>query len=253
MSFRSVIRAPEGKILISFDYCQVEVRILAQLSEDPNLCKMVHDGCIYRNVAARLFGIDVKDVTSSQRKIAKVTLLAFIYGQGKHAMMQKINEGAPDTQFTFQQAKKIQKWFKDKYPGISQFQKKCVHNCRKKGFVRSVAGRIRIFNRNDDENKLKRTAINSVIQGSASDILKESLLKIEHDRWLSKRSKIILQTHDEIVCITKKYDCKLVAKKIKQLMEGAASNCFSTAQHQVYFPVKVCFGYDYGQMMEKDV
>ncbi|MBK7143620.1 MAG: hypothetical protein IPH75_16295 [bacterium] len=214
-----IARDKEYKIL-SADYSQIELRILAHYTEDPNLVDAFLKGQdIHARTAAAVFGIDLNEVTSTQRRIAKTTNFAIIYGVTAFGLSQQ-------TDLTPQESQKfIDKYF-EQYPGIREYIDDTIAYARKTGYVTTLYNRRRYLPEINDSNRnirqfAERTAINTPIQGTAADIIKVAMLKI-HKALAGKKSKMILQVHDELVFDVHDSELEKVQKIVIDGMQNAA-------------------------------
>jgi DNA polymerase-1 len=191
--------APEGKSLLSCDYSQIELRVLAHVSNDENLKDaFYHDVDIHRRTASRIFRIPEEDITSEMRRKAKVVNFGIIYGMSPFGLAQELNikpeEGGViiDTYF-------------NTYPEVKEWIDSIIDQTEERGYTETLMGRKRTIpelqskNRNTREFG-KRIAINTPIQGSAADIIKKAMIDIDEElRKGSIDAKMILQIHDELL------------------------------------------------------
>lgn len=197
---RSAIRpGPDGWLLMAADYSQIELRVLAHFSEDENLCRAFADGQdIHSLVAAEVHGVPLAEVTREMRRRAKAVNFGVVYGQSAFGLAQAldIDKG--------QAAVFIDAYFA-KYPGVEAFILKTLADCARQGYVTTILGRRRAIQgvRPDagrQRNLPERTAINTVIQGSAADLIKLAMLAISKRMTReSFRAKLLLQIHDELL------------------------------------------------------
>ncbi len=194
---RAFVARDKDHCLLTADYSQIELRILAHYTEDPGLVDAFMKGeDIHARTAAAVFGVDIKDVTSAQRRIAKTTNFAIIYGVTAYGLSQQTNLSAHEAQ------QFIDKYFKQ-YPGIKKYIDDTIEFARKNGYVTTLFNRRRYLPEINDANRnvrqfAERTAINTPIQGTAADIIKVAMLNI-HKSLEGMRSKMVLQVHDELV------------------------------------------------------
>ena len=196
---RSAFVAPPGGVLLSADYSQVELRVLAHLCEDETLIDAFErDEDIHRTVAAEVFGVPAADVTPEQRSRAKTVNFGIIYGQTAFGLSVtlRIPRG---------EAAEFIERYRRRFRRIDDFLKACVRHAREHGYVQTILGRRRrvtdIDARNPQRRALaERLAINSVVQGSAADIIKRAMLRIDDRvRREGRPSRMLLQIHDELV------------------------------------------------------
>ena len=208
-------------IILAADYSQVELRIMAHLSEDPNLVKAFReDADIHTHTAATVFSVEQKDVTSDMRRTAKVINFGIMYGAGSHRISQELN-------ISYGDAGAIIKAYFERYTGVKEYIDQTISLCKEKGYVSTIYGRKRPIQDINSENRnlqeaAKRAAINMPVQGTAADIIKIAMIQI-HD-WMIKnkiRSKMILQVHDELVFEVHPDEVEVLKKNVKRIMESA--------------------------------
>ena len=196
---KAFIPRSEGRILVSADYSQIELRVVAAISGDPNMCEAFKQGKdIHTATAAKVYGIPETEVTKEQRYKAKSVNFGIIYGQGAFGLAE--NLGISRTE-----AKEIIDNYKKEFPNIQQYMDQQINKAKEQGFVETLMGRKRWLRDINSSNFTvrgfaERNAINSPIQGSAADMIKLAMIKIHHamkqKHW---ESKMILQVHDELV------------------------------------------------------
>lgn len=186
-------------VLMAADYSQVELRIMAAMSGDENMLKAFRDKeDIHRATAARVFGVAPEDVTSDQRSGAKTVNFGIIYGISAFGLSQRMGISRTES-------KQIIEAYFSEYSGIKAYMDQCIEVAREKGYVETYFGRRRylpdIQSRNATTRGFaERNAINSPIQGTAADVIKIAMLKVQKALKAGKfRSKMILQVHDELV------------------------------------------------------
>jgi len=186
-------------LLLSADYSQVELRILAHFSNDPILVAAFEKGeDIHRSVAAQLYGARPEDVTPDLRRLAKAVNFGIIYGQTSFGLSREL--GIP-----VEEAAAIIQGYFERHPGVRAFIDLTIARARDDGFVRTILGRRRpIRDLNSRNQRLRaiaeRTAVNSVVQGSAADLIKVAMNNIHTDiLQRESRARILLQIHDELV------------------------------------------------------
>lgn len=235
------VRQEEGKLirkafvasydyLISFDYSQIELRILAHMAKVHSLIDaFLQDKDIHTHTAALVFKVKDEDVTSDMRRQAKAVNFGIIYGMGEFRLSKQIGVSLKEAR-TF-----IQRYFEE-YPEIKAFMENIVEECKKTGYVSTVLNRKRYIPTINDKNfvvreQAKRFAMNSPIQGSGADILKLAMIKV--DKVMKERhlkSKMILQVHDELI-----FD--VVKDELDEMMEIVQSEMENAFQMDV--PLKV--------------
>jgi len=208
------IRTPEGERirqafvagepgwkLVCADYSQIELRMLAHFSRDEALCEAFSQGVdIHTAVAAQVFGVPLEAVDSNQRRIAKAVNFGVIYGQSPFGLAETINISQDEA------AKFIDDYFA-KYAGVDRFMTEVLLECRRTHFAKTILGRRREITgvRSAEElgrqrNMAERTAINTVIQGSAADLIKKAMIDIHQLLpTLPFPARMLLQIHDELV------------------------------------------------------
>lgn len=219
-----------GCVLVTLDYEQIELRILAHLCGDlalvSSLSRDSHDagGDIHRNIAAVIFKrASIGEVTKEERTQAKRAVFGVLYGMGPRALAQQINE-------SYEFAAQIMSNFKASFPQIDRYISRVVAQCRQDSFIRTIAGRIRHLPDINDSNSTKRSlaerqAFNTVIQGSAADVVKKAMNVVYNDvlKSFSGRVRLHCQIHDELVFSIPK---ELVDDVIPRIM-AAMTGCMS--------------------------
>lgn len=189
----------EGHLLLSADYSQIELRVMASLSGDPAMTEAFRAGLdIHSATAARVYGVGLDDVDSEMRRTAKMVNFGIIYGISAFGLSQRL--GIPRGEA----AEIIEEYLKQ-YAGVKAFMENTVELAKKTGFVETLSGRRRYLPRIADRNAMvrnaaERTAINTPIQGTAADMIKLAMVKVDkalEDRELATR--MVLQVHDELV------------------------------------------------------
>lgn len=196
---KAFIPRDKDHILISADYSQIELRIVAAISGDQNMCDAFRKGTdIHTSTAARVFGVDEKDVTKEMRYKAKSVNFGIIYGQGAFGLAD--NLGISRTE-----AKEIIDNYKKQFPGIQQYMDSTINFARETGYVETLMGRKRWLRDINSANFTvrgfaERNAINSPIQGTAADMIKLAMKRVfDAMQRAGMKSKMILQVHDELV------------------------------------------------------
>lgn len=207
--------------LMSADYSQIELRIIAALANDPNMIQAFKDKQdIHRATAAKVFHVDLEEVTKDQRSAAKAVNFGIIYGQSAFGLSQ--NLGISRTE-----AKQIIDAYFSQYSTIKTYMDNAVKNARELGYVETIMQRRRYLADINSANAVvrgfaERNAVNAPIQGSAADIVKLAMVAV--DRAMTKqqvKSKMILQVHDELVFDVHKDEIDLMKSLVKEAMEGA--------------------------------
>lgn len=218
---RKFFIADEGCTLLSADYSQIELRVLAHLSKDPTLVNaFMTDVDVHRLTASQVFGVDVSEVTSSQRSHAKEVNFGIVYGMGDFGLSESLS-------ITRKEAKSyIEGYFKT-YPQVQIFMNDIIEHCKQDGYVSTVLGRKRAVPEIDHKNfqlrsAAERIARNTPIQGSAADIIKLAMIKV-HDALVRGgfKSKMILQVHDELILNVPLEELDAVTALLQEAMESA--------------------------------
>ena len=210
-----------GRILITADYSQIELRVLAHLSEDKGLREAFNtDQDIHTFVAAQLEGIEQDQVTREQRSRAKAVNFGIIYGQGAFGLARGLG-------ITRAEAAKFIDEYKERYPGITGFMETCVSEAEKNGFVTTMLGRRRTISEIHSNNRNlralgERLAINTVVQGSAADMIKRAMVNL-HERIDREEldMRLLIQVHDELVLDAPLEKVEEYSEIVRQEMAGA--------------------------------
>ena len=219
---QAFIAAPGCKI-VAADYSQIELRIMAHLSEDPSLLAAFAAGQdIHRATAAEVFGTDTESVTVDQRRSAKAINFGLIYGMSAFGLARQLNIGRK------QAADYIELYFQ-RYPGVQHYMNNIRHSAAEFGYVETYFGRRLYLPEISSSNGMRRqaaerTAINAPMQGTAADIIKLAMISV--DDWLQNSdldSVIIMQVHDELVLEVPEQELEMVSAGLAQRMEQATS------------------------------
>jgi DNA polymerase-1 len=219
---REAFVAEQGNVLVAADYSQIELRIMAHLSQDEGLLSAFAQGeDVHRATAAEVFGVTPDEVSSDQRRHAKAINFGLIYGMSAYGLAQQLKIERTAAQ------EYINVYFA-RYPGVMQFMEKTREIAREIGYVETVYGRRLYLPDIKSSNHLRRqyaerTAINAPMQGTAADIIKMAMLAI--DDWLLKEAadvRMIMQVHDELVFETPADRATAVVGRVRELMSGAA-------------------------------
>ncbi|MDP2387035.1 MAG: DNA polymerase I [Bacteroidota bacterium] len=228
------IRTPRGReirkafiprdkdyILLSADYSQIELRIVAAMSGDPNMCEAFNLGKdIHTATAAKVYGIEESEVTKEMRYKAKSVNFGIIYGQGAFGLAENLNISRGEAK------ELIENYFKE-YGSIKQYMDDSVNFAREHGYVKTLMGRKRYLRDILSANAVvrgfaERNAINAPIQGSAADMIKIAMINIHKDlKPMGLRSKMILQVHDELVFDVHKEELSIIQPIIEKRMKTA--------------------------------
>lgn len=215
----------DGWQILAADYSQIELRVLAHFSGDEELCSAFsRDEDVHTRVAAQVHDVPLEAVTSEMRRRAKAVNFGVIYGQSPFGLAKSLNIEQAEA------AKFIHAYF-DRYQGVERFLQKVLQECQRDGYVSTILGRRRsvrgIRNTTGRQRNLpERTAINTVIQGSAADIIKLAMINI-HRRFQREQlsAQLILQIHDELVFEAPAEEIKDLAKIIADEMAGVMPLC----------------------------
>lgn len=189
----------EGHIFFSADYSQIELRLMAHLSKDKSMIgDFLSGNDIHAATAAKIFGVDISDVTREMRSSAKTANFGIIYGISAFGLSERLTIGRKE-------AKELIDGYFNSYPGVKTYMDESINKARNVGYVTTMFGRKRYLNDIHSRNQVvrgnaERNAINAPIQGSAADIIKIAMVKI-HGRMKTEKfiSKMILQVHDELI------------------------------------------------------
>ena len=219
---RKVFLPEEGHLFVDSDYSQIELRVLAHLSDDEKLIEAFKNGQdIHRSTASLVFDTPFDEVTDIQRRNAKAVNFGIVYGISAFGLANDLNIGRKEAQAY------IDSYF-EKYPKIKAFLDKTVSEAKEKGYIKTMFGRIRPIPELSSSNFMQRqfgerVAMNSPIQGTAADIIKIAMIRV-HDRLLKEnlKSKLILQVHDELLIETAEDEKKYVIELLEEEMHKAA-------------------------------
>ena len=220
---RSAFTAPEGKVLVSADYAQIELVILAHLSGDENMCRAFTQGTdVHKATAALIFGVEPENVTQEMRRTAKIINFGVIYGMSAFRLANDL--GISRTKA----AEFIENYF-NTYSSINTFITETIRKAEEKGYVETLFGRKRPIAGINSKNRLEksgaeRIAVNTPVQGSAADIVKKAMLDV--DEALSKEkngARLLLQVHDELIleCPDNPETIEKTIALVKDKMENA--------------------------------
>ena len=210
-------------MIVSADYSQIELRIMAHISGDANMLRAFADGIdIHRATAAEIFGVAAADVSSEQRRYAKVINFGLIYGMSAFGLASNLGiERAAAQNY-------IDKYFA-RFSGVAQYMADTRAQAKARGYVETVFGRRlwlpEINSPNGPRRQgAERAAINAPMQGTAADLIKLSMIAVQD--WLERerlRSKMIMQVHDELVLEVPESELAVLRQKLPALMAGVAS------------------------------
>ncbi|REL31396.1 DNA polymerase I [Thalassotalea euphylliae] len=220
---RQAFIAPQGYKIVAIDYSQIELRIMAHLSDDPGLVKAFSEGKdVHSATAAEIFAVDVESVTSDMRRSAKAINFGLIYGMSAFGLAKQIGVGRNQAQDY------MNKYF-ERYPNVMQYMEDTRQQASEKGYVETLFGR-RLYlpdikARNQARKKAaERAAINAPMQGTAADIIKKAMLAV--DQWIATQPadvvKMTMQVHDELIFEIKESELAQVTAKLVEIMNAAA-------------------------------
>jgi DNA polymerase-1 len=210
-----------GSQFVVADYSQIELRLLAHLSNDAAFVAAFRKGGdIHRQTAAVIFGVDVDTVTADQRARAKTINFATIYGQGPHSLSRQLG-------ISRDEAKQFIEAYFIRFAGVRQFLDGCVELAKTKGYAETIFGRRRYIPELKDKNFNmrafgERTATNSPLQGSAADLIKIAMVRVRDALAAGYQARLLLQVHDELLVEAPAAEARDVADLVKKHMEGAA-------------------------------
>ncbi len=220
---RQAFVAPKGYKILAADYSQIELRIMAHLSEDKGLLSAFEQGLdVHRATAAEVFGVALEQVTPEMRRSAKAINFGLIYGMSAFGLAKQLHLGRNEAQ------QYIDRYF-ERYPGVLGYMNRIRSQAHEQGYVETLMGRRLYLPEINARNKnlqlaAERTAINAPMQGTAADIIKTAMIAV--DAWLADTgidAKIIMQVHDELVLEVAEAELDKVDEQVKHLMAQAAS------------------------------
>jgi DNA polymerase I len=218
---KAFIPRDENHLLLSADYSQIELRIIAHISGDKTMIEAFNQGIdIHTATAAKVWNVNIEDVDKDMRRKAKTVNFGIIYGISAFGLSQRVN-------IPRSEAKEIIDNYFIQFPGIKSYMDKTINSARELGYVETLVGRKRNLRDINSKNAVvrgfaERNAINAPIQGSAADMIKIAMIQIQ--KWLNEsdlQTKMILQVHDELLFDVPKNEMDVVKAKVKELMEGA--------------------------------
>jgi DNA polymerase I len=219
---REAFVAPAGYVIASADYSQIELRIMAHISGDEALLRAFTDGLdVHRATAAEVFGVPVDQVSSEQRRYAKVINFGLIYGMSAYGLAR--NLGIDNTA-----AKNYIERYFQRYPGVKQYMDETRQSAKSKGYVETVMGRRLYLPEINSPNGprragAERAAINAPMQGTAADLIKLSMNEVQRVLDVEKNGiKMIMQVHDELVFEVPSAQVDWLKSEIPRIMAGAA-------------------------------
>jgi DNA polymerase-1 len=218
---RAAFVPESGFVLLAADYSQIELRIMAHLSEDEGLLRAFRDGLdVHRATAAEVFGVDPDQVSGDQRRAAKAINFGLMYGMSAFGLAKQIGVGRGEAQDY------VNRYF-NRYPGVRAFMDRIREQAKRDGYVETVFGRRLYLNEIHSRNAAQRAgaeraAINAPMQGTAADIIKRAMLAV--DAWLGDRddARMLLQVHDELVFEVRPEAVEDLTNGLRERMMGAA-------------------------------
>ena len=231
---RQAFIAPKGYKIVSADYSQIELRIMAHLSRDKNLLDaFINDKDIHRFTASEILGKAEQDVTSEERRRAKAVNFGLIYGMSAFGLSRQINIPRNEAKFY------IDRYF-ERYPGVEKYMENTRQLASEKGYVETLSGRRLYLPKINSSSGLEkraaeRAAINAPMQGTAADIIKSAMIAVnDYIKTQENNVRMVMQVHDELVFEVKEEHLAAICKQIQTIME----NCY-----QLDIPLKVDVGY----------
>jgi DNA polymerase-1 len=219
---REAFIAPSGYVIVSADYSQIELRIMAHLSQDPNLLSaFAAEQDVHRRTAAEIFGITTEEVSSEQRRYAKVINFGLIYGMSAFGLASQLG-------ITRTAAQQYMDRYFARYPGVAQYMQRTRDLARDRGYVETVFGRRLYLPEIKSGNGARRqgaerAAINAPMQGTAADLIKLAMIVVQ--QWIEREalaSRLIMQVHDELVLEVPDSELERVRAELPPLMTGVA-------------------------------
>ncbi len=242
---RKAFIAEKDHVLISADYNQIEMRILADLADVKGLKKAFQNNeDIHSLTASQIFNVDIKKISKDQRRKAKAINFGIIYGISQYGLAKQINVS------NYEAEEFLNSYFA-KFPEIKSYMNQTIKFCRKSGYVNNIFGRRSHFNGINDKNYnvrnfQERAAINAPIQGSASEIMRLAMIRLNNrlNEEKNQKTKMLLQIHDELIFETPKEEAKRLSKIIVEEMSSVANS----DQHSFSIPLTVDLniGYNWG-------
>lgn len=232
---RQAFIAPKGYKLVAADYSQIELRIMAHLSDDVGLLTAFEKGLdVHRATAAEVFGVPVESVTTEMRRSAKAINFGLIYGMSAFGLAKQLHVGRNEAQ------QYIDRYF-DRYPGVQRYMNETRALAHEQGFVETIFGRRLYLPEINAKNKnlqmgAERTAINAPMQGTAADIIKKAMISVNN--WLLESkvdAKLIMQVHDELVL-------EVAEDQVEQVRAGVIERMSAAAQLKVPLLVEAGVG-----------
>ena len=216
---RKAFKAKDGCVLLSADYSQIELRMLAHMANEQVMIDAFnHDVDIHSATAMEIFDVSLDEVSTSQRRSAKTVNFGIVYGQSDFGLSEQLNISRKEAKYF------IDKYFAS-YPNIKGFMDETIEFCRNHGYVKTLFLRRRYINEINDSNYMirefgKRAAMNAPVQGSAADLIKLAMITIMNKmKQLQVKSKMILQIHDELIFEVYEDEISLMKDIVEQGMQ----------------------------------
>jgi DNA polymerase-1 len=219
---KSFVASDKHHVLLSADYSQIELRLMAHLSKDPNMIEAFNNNeDIHSSTAGKIYNVRPEDVTAEMRRKAKTANFGIIYGISAFGLSQRLNISRPE-------AKKLIDSYFNSYSKVKKYMEQSIEVAKEKGYAETIFGRRRYLKDINSANALirgmaERNAINTPLQGSAADIIKLAMVNI-HNRLSGRyRTRMILQVHDELIFDVYRAELEEIIKLVKYEMENAVS------------------------------
>ena len=219
---RKAFVAPPGNLILAADYSQIELRIMAHLSGDKGLLKAFHDGVdVHRATASEVFAEDYESVNADQRRAAKAINFGLMYGMSAFGLARQLDISRPEAQ-------EYMDTYFSRYPGVQAFMQQTREQAREQGYVETLFGRRLYLPEINASNMMRRqgaerAAINAPMQGTAADIIKIAMIKV--DDWLQTEkpgARLVMQVHDELVLEVEEGQLESVRAMVIKHMSSAA-------------------------------
>jgi DNA polymerase I len=240
---RKAIIAPPGTYLLSADYSQIDLRVLAHLSQDPGLiASFARDEDIHATTASKLFGVSRDEVTSEMRRNAKTVNFGVVYGMSDYGLEQATN-------LSREEASQFITLYFEKYPRVKEYLEATKEQARKLGYVQTVSGRRRLLPETTSSNRVvreaaERMAINAPVQGSSADIIKIAMINLHREmERRNLKSKMLLQIHDDLLFEVPEEELEEIKSLVAELMPGAV-------ELRVPLKVDIKLGRNWGEMAD---
>jgi len=218
---RKAFTTPPGSCLMGGDYSQIDLRVLAHLSQDKSLLgAFQRDEDIHAATAAQLFGVDTSQVTPDMRRLAKTVNFGVIYGMSDYGLEQA-------TELSREEAAQFIASYFEKYPGVREYLESTKRQARERGYVQTLLGRKRFIPEINSSNRqvreaAERVAINMPVQGTSADIIKVAMINLYQEMVKHRlKSKLLLQVHDELIFEVPREELGTMRQIVPQIMSTA--------------------------------